>query len=412
MIGAFSAESGVNQIRDGITSVSIGASYITGGLQHLRDGVGGAYALRLGSNQNIVLPFGGLICREAIVAFPLFGQGRFVCNVLRGGVNFQGGFQVSANQAASLVRGESGFSTTTLATGTTGYIPENIYSWVNMRYFVDNSAGLIQLRVHSYANVHLSFTGDTQNSASFNTMDAVLLGSDGVAADVRVDDVFVFVRTLYFDTALGITPVAGATITDTISGATAVVDFTEVDGTDGVAVVYSVNGTFGAGNAILSGAWTAVASNDLGNDRDGLWVPEAFSIPGIVSSDVSVGWTGATGGGTHYTEVDDWYDTATYVYTALPGQLDQYGVTPPSIPVNTPILGVIISTWAQSSGSLSVTQVDLGYNDGIGNIDGPDQVLPSSYGRVDTFWTNNARTGVPFTLSEIAAINTRQTSVA
>lgn len=413
LIGAFTGESGTNQNRDGITTTTPSATYITGGLQHLRDGSGGSYALRVTTSSGVIFPFGALIVREVIVAFPLFGERNTTINLLRGGTEYQGGLELNAGNAVRFVRGQSGLSTTTLALGTTGYLPEDIYSWCCMRYFVANSGGLIQLRVHAYANLHMSYSGDTQGSASFDNVDGLRFYMDGVANDGRLDDFYVFARTLYYSGGTGTIPAVGDTITDGSTGATCTVDFVEGTNAAGVLVVYGVSdGTgFVSGNTISNGGgWSATADNSLGNNQAGLWVNEAFGQAGSLSSDILTGWTGATGGGAHYTQVNDWIDTATYVFSDTAAQTDEYGTTAPTIPAGTPIVGLIISAWAQNNGSPTVTHMSLGYDSGGTNEDGPEQVMPSNYARVDTLWSYNPITGAAFSLSEINALNLRMTS--
>lgn len=415
LIGAFTAESGTDQSRDGLTTTSGSATYITGGLQHLRDGNGGSYALRLTTNQGVIFPFGGLTPREVVVAFPLYGEAQTTVNLLRAGTHYQVGLEVLDGNAPRLVRGQSGVSVTALATGTTGYIPSGQYSWCVLHTYIDNS-GFADLYVHSYANKPLSFTGDTQESAAFANLDALRFFVDGVSSDVRMDDVLVFARTIYFTTGVNTLPTAEQIITDATTGATARVTFVEGTNTLGVLVVHSVTGTFGLGNTINNvasgGTWTAVASNALANDKASLWVPEGFSAAGTLTSDVAAGWTGATGGGDHYSQLNDWVTTADYVFSATAGQVDQYGSTPPTIPGGSTVIGLIISLWAESNSNPNVSQVDLGYNDGTGNGVGPDQVLASNYGRVDTFWTNNSRTGAAFSTGQITALQPRLISVA
>lgn len=415
LIGVFTGESGTSQSRDGITTTAPSATYITGGLQHLRDGAGGSYALRLTTSNGVIFPFGTVIVREAILAFPLFGERNTSINFLRGGSEYQGGLELNEGNAIRFIRGESGASPTTLALGTTGYIPEDLYSWCCMRYFVDNSTGLIQLRVHAYANLHLSFSGDTQASGTFANVDGVRFYMAGVANDGRLDDFYAFARTLYYSGGSGTIPAAGDLITDGTTGATCRVDFVEGTNVTGVLVVYSVTdgASFGSGNTISNGGgWSATADNALGNDQAGLWVNEVFGMAGALSSDITADWTGATGGGAHYTQVNDWVDTATYVFSDTAGQVDEYGTTAPSIPAGTPIVGLIISAWAQNNGSPTVTHVSLGYDSGGTNEDGPEQVMPSNYARVDTYWSYNPITGSAFTLLEINNLAARMTSEA
>lgn len=418
LIAAFTAESGSSQQRDGLTTVAAGGTYITGGLQHTRDGTGGSYALRITTNQEVILPWGGLIVREALIFFPLFGEPQTTLNVLRGGSEYQGGLEVLEGNAVRLVRGESGGTFTELARSATGVVPEGQYNWACMRYYVADASGHIIFKLHSYQNTVLSYSGDTKNSVAYSNMDALRFLVDGVSGDVRIDDVLVFVRTLYYTGGVGTMPVAGQTITDADTGATLTVDYVEGTAAEGVIVAYGVstNASFEAGDDIGNGGdWTAIASNHLGDDKASLWISEGLAKPSPLSSDVpdtgDQQWDATNvPPDAHYQQVDDWTDTADYVYTADDAQLDQYGTTAPAVPAGSTVIGLIMSTWGNNSASVS--QIRLGYNDGTGDVDGPDQVLPSTVGRSDVMWANNPRTGSSFTLVQISSLTARLTSVA
>lgn len=411
LVGYFSAESGVSQGRDGNTTPAAGGSYITGGLQHVRSGVGGDYALRITTNQGFIFPLGGLIVRNVLVFLPIWGVATYTLNLLRGGTDYQGGFEVLAGNALRLVRGRSGVAVTELARTATGAIPAEQYNWACLDYYVSNT-GYARFRLFSYNNLLLDFSGDTQQSATFNHVDAVRIYADGVSSDVRADDIFVFVRTIYFNTAAGTTPVEGDTITDVDTGATALVDAVQVDGTDGVAIVYSITGTFEPGDDLSSGAWTAVCGNHLGNDQESLWIPEGFFAAQFLSSSVASGWSATNvPPQQNWQQVDDWFDLTDYIFTSTVSVVDNYGTTEPAtIPTGSQFLAFVVSTWGNNSAS--ITQVQFGYYDGTGTESGPDQVLPSTAGRSDMIWTNNTRTGSPFSLSEVQAMQVLVTSVA
>lgn len=404
MIASFTAESGSDQTRDGLSPTAPAAVYLTGGSQHLRNGTtGGNYALQIPSTESAFLPIPGgtITIREFVLCVPIWADGAsfFYWGARAGGTVC--GLQINSGNAPLLYRG--GLSPVVLATGTTGLYPNNAYTWSTLHAYMD-AAGFMRLRQFAYANVVLEYSGNTRSDLGENSVDAIEFEA-GINGDARIDDVYLYARSIYFTAASGSTPSAGATITDGTSGATARADFVQVSGATGVFLVSNVSGAFGRGHTITSGGWSATASNDLGNDEASLWVPEIFGFPGTLDSDVQTQWSFPSSP-PHYSLVNDWADTTTYVSTNTSAQTDVYGTAFSTLPGSAVVYGLVVSTLGQQNGS-SITELVLGYNDGTSNEDASPVVLPASWGRNAVIWTNNQRTGSAFTIPQITALELR-----
>lgn len=402
LVARFTAESGGDQTRDGLSPTAPGALYLTGGLQHLRNGAGGEYALQPISTTDCVLPIpGGVALREFLVGAPVWANGGATNYwAMRAGETVLG-FQINSGNAAVLSTG--GVVVTQLAFGTTGQFANNEYNWVMFHGRI-GASGFMKLRLYSYDNLIVEYSGDTQPLAK-STMDSLQMEA-GINGDCRFDDTYVYARSIYFTGALGTTPGIGDTITDSITGATAVVDYVQTSGATGVFFLSFLVGSFGSGNAITSGLWSATASNALTDNKASLWVDELFGVPGTLTADVQTQWP-VPASPPHYSLVDDWFDTTDYVATSTSGQTDVYATDFPTLPVSAVIAALVISSLGELNGSTAVTKLVLGYNDGVGNQDGPSQFLPSSWGTDIVPWTNNTRTATAFTVSEILALNLR-----
>lgn len=324
--------------------------------------------------------------------------------------DFQTRYLLSATTGAITIRRGS----SDLITSASSSFATNTWHWLHTWGKIDNTTGFARARIGSWANLVAEITGvDTQQDASNNYTDSVRLDSTGGVS--YFDDLKVYARSMYYTGGTGGAgvPVVGNTLTGVNSGATLVVTHVfDNAGGSGCVFVMDVSGTFESGETIGNGSgWTAVAGNSLANDQTHLWVDEQYIFLSSTSSDVSVNFDTTTGTD-HYTEVDDSADTATYVGTNTPNDLDQFGITtvlPPGAIVDT----ICASVYARLNGVSAVNNIRPGIYDGAANIDlEADSALSGSWEVHDVILTHNPNTGLPFTTTEIGNLNLRITARA
>lgn len=275
--------------------------------------------------------------------------------------------------------------------------------------FMDPTVGFFRGYLDDFrqASRVMTFSGNTSGAADPYIAAVLFIGS--VGRNMLIDDLVVYARTLFIENVAGPLIFRGQSITDTVSGATAVVDAVEFDRLDPTkAVVYmsDVLGDFGAGNPLsFQAGGTAQAVNAHPEDIHGL-VHRVYIRRQKMVTTIQSNWT-RNGGASDHEAISDLpiADNGLYLEATSAGLVNEHGVDNAVAGLYGGADFAYVQAFATQDGTGTVASLDLGVNSGSATAtDGPLPVSATPGLIVGPVVMRNPDTGDYWKIAETDAV--------